>query len=92
MTIARGFVQHMAAIDARTEVPPAGLLAFRRQRHTPFIFSDNDIEAVLGEARGLRWRLPSTTHETSGYSLSPVCASARPSGSIVATLIGSKVF
>jgi integrase/recombinase XerD len=36
MTIARGFARYLTGIDARTEVPPAGLIASRqRWRPTP---------------------------------------------------------
>jgi integrase/recombinase XerD len=31
MTIARGFARYLAGIDARTEVPPSGLIAGRRR-------------------------------------------------------------
>jgi integrase len=64
MTIARGFARHMAGLDARTEIPPFGLVGTRRHRHEPFIFSPDDIDALLIGAQNLRTRFASTTHET----------------------------
>ncbi|WP_436501728.1 tyrosine-type recombinase/integrase [Actinokineospora sp. HUAS TT18] len=64
MTIARGFAQHMTALDSRTEIPPFGLVPSRRRRHEPFIFSPTDIDTLLSGARNLRTRFASATHET----------------------------
>lgn len=59
MTIARGFARHMTGLDPRTEIPPFGLVASRRRRHEPFIFSPADIGA-----QSLRTRFASATHHT----------------------------
>jgi integrase/recombinase XerD len=64
MTIARGFARHLAGLDQRTEIPPFGLVAFRRRRHEPFIFSPADIDTLLTGARSLRTRFASATHHT----------------------------
>ena len=64
LTVARGFARHMAGIDPRTEIPPAGLIGYRQRRRPPFIFSDADVAAVMAQARTLRWPLPALTHET----------------------------
>ena len=64
MTVARGFARHMAGIDARTEVPPLGLIGYRQRRRPPFIYTDADIAALMAQARLMRWRLPAATHET----------------------------
>jgi integrase/recombinase XerD len=64
MTIARGFARHMAGLDARTEIPPFGLVGSRRRRHEPFIFSPDDIDALVTGAQSLRTRFASATHET----------------------------
>jgi integrase len=63
MTIARGFARYLSGIDARTEVPPAGLIASRQRWRPPFIYSPGDIEALLAHARQLR-PVPAATHET----------------------------
>jgi integrase/recombinase XerD len=64
MTIARGFARHMVGIDARTEVPPLGLIPSRQRWRPPFIYSPADIDALMAQARAIRWRLPAATHET----------------------------
>ena len=63
MTIARGFARYLAGIDARTEVPPPGLIAGRRRWRPPFVYSPGDIEALMAQARQLR-PMPAATHET----------------------------
>jgi integrase/recombinase XerD len=63
MTIARGFARYLAGLDARTEVPPPGLIAGRRRWRPPFIYSPGDIEALMARARQLT-PMPSATHET----------------------------
>lgn len=64
MTIARGFARYMAGIEARTEVPPPGLIAGPKRWRPPFIYSPDDITALLTQARGLRQPMPAATHET----------------------------
>jgi integrase/recombinase XerD len=51
LTIARGFARHLAGIDPRTEVPPAGLLSCRRHRRIPYLYSPADIAALRALAR-----------------------------------------
>jgi integrase len=63
MTIARGFARYLTGLDARTEVPPPGLIAGRRRWRPPFIYSPGDIEALLAQARQLT-PMPAATHET----------------------------
>jgi integrase/recombinase XerD len=50
MTAVRGFARYMAGIDPATQVPPPGLLPSRRKWRPPFIFSTNDIAALLDAA------------------------------------------
>jgi integrase/recombinase XerD len=64
MTIARGFARYMAGIDARTEVPPPGLISGRRRWRPPFIYSPDDIATLMAQARRLRQPMPAATHET----------------------------
>lgn len=63
MTIARSFARYLSGIDARTEVPPTGLIASRRRWRPPFIYSPGDIGALLAQAGQLR-PMPAATHET----------------------------
>jgi integrase len=47
MTVVRGFARHMSGIDAATEIPPLGLVTFRRHWRPPFIYSSSDVEALM---------------------------------------------
>ncbi len=47
----RGFARHLAGINPRTEVPPAGLVSYRCRRRDPYVFSDEDLAAVIRCAR-----------------------------------------
>jgi integrase/recombinase XerD len=51
MIAVRGFARYMAGIDPRTEIPPAGLVPFRRRWRPPFIYSDVEMVALIAEAR-----------------------------------------
>jgi integrase len=47
----RGFARYLSAIDPRTEVPPAGLVSYQARRRIPYLFSDEDVAAVVRAAR-----------------------------------------
>ncbi len=47
LCIIRGFVNYLHAIDATVQVPPTGLLPYRRWRRTPYLYSQTDIDALL---------------------------------------------
>jgi integrase/recombinase XerD len=65
MTVARGFARHMAGIDPRTQVPPLGLVTYRRRWRPPFIYSPADIEVLMAEtARAIRTPLRAATYQT----------------------------
>src|SRR6266478_9110747 len=53
----RGFARYHHAIDSRTEIPPTELLPYRPQRHSPYLYSDAEIAALLEAAS----HLPSAT-------------------------------
>ena len=59
---ARGFARYLAASDPAAEVPPAGLLAARPNRHQPYIFTRQEITALLAVAGQHRWHLPAVTY------------------------------
>jgi integrase len=64
LSVIRGFAVYLHALDPTTEVPPADLLAYRRQRPTPYLFSDADISGLLAAAGGLNHPLRAATHRT----------------------------
>jgi integrase/recombinase XerD len=59
------FARFMYAEDLQHEIPPAGLFRGRRQRPIPYIFSDDEIQQLLREARRLG---PSETLRPHTYS------------------------
>ena len=61
LTVVRGFASWLQASDPATEVPPLGWLPPRR-RTTPYLYSADDIAALVAAARGCagRCRQPPT--------------------------------
>jgi integrase/recombinase XerD len=51
LTAVRGFTRYLSAIDPRNQVPPAGLACYRTSRRIPYLFSDQDVAAVVRAAR-----------------------------------------
>ncbi len=51
----RTFARWLQSVDPRTEVPPRGLIPAGRRRPRPYIYTDNEIAAIVTEAA----RLPS---------------------------------
>jgi len=49
----RGFASWLQTIDSRTEIPPRYLLAARRRRNKPHIFTKQEIRRLMGEASRL---------------------------------------
>ena len=64
MTAVRGFARYLSGIDPATEVPPLGLLPGRQRWRPPFIYTPDDIDALLAGARRLRSPLRAATYET----------------------------
>lgn len=50
LSAVRGFATWLHGMDARHEVPPAGLLPARTSRATPYIYSDKEITALMDAA------------------------------------------
>jgi integrase len=48
----RGFARHVAGIDPKTEVPPAGIFP-QWKRPKPYVYSDGEIDALLAAALAL---------------------------------------
>jgi integrase/recombinase XerD len=65
LAVARGFARHLAGRDPRTEVPPIGMLANRRHRRVPYIYSETEIASLVAQARlTIRSPLRASTIET----------------------------
>lgn len=50
LSYVRGFARHRIATDARTQIPPEGLLPFRPKRARPYLYSQDDIRRLLSAA------------------------------------------
>ena len=64
LTVARGFARYLATIDPTSEVPSTDLLPGHRPRIAPYIYSEQEIAALMAAARQLRPRLRAARHET----------------------------
>jgi integrase/recombinase XerD len=60
----RGFARYLANLDPMTEVPPADLLPVRYSRVAPYLYSDDDVSALMAAARNLAPELRGATYET----------------------------
>lgn len=64
LSVVRGFARHIRAFDPDTEVPAAHLMGWQACRATPYIYSEEDIRAVMFAARSLKPELRSLTYQT----------------------------
>jgi integrase/recombinase XerD len=62
--ILRRFARYLHAIDPAHEVPPTGLISPGRGRSAPFLYSKDQVVALMAAARGLRSPLQAATVET----------------------------
>lgn len=53
LTVIRGFLRHLSALDGATQVPPPGLLGPAGHRKPPHVYSEEEISALLEAAAGL---------------------------------------
>jgi integrase len=63
LRIARGFAAYLQTIDPTNEIPPPDVFPTRRQRATPYLFSQQDICRLLEQARRLRHPLRAASYE-----------------------------
>jgi integrase len=68
----RGFARSMTEIDPATEIPPAGLVRRPRSRRTPFIYTDEELLALLEQARAA---IPQPLRATTMHTLIGLLAS-----------------
>jgi len=64
LSVARGFARHHATIDPASEVPSEDLLPGHRPRIAPYIYTEEEIAALMAAARTLRPRLRGVRHAT----------------------------
>lgn len=59
----RGFARYMVTIDPSTEVPSLDLLPARQQRVAPYIYTEEEVVALMAAARGIRCLQRAVTFE-----------------------------
>ena len=64
LSVVRAFARHLHAIDPTHLVPPAGLLPTRSHRAVPYLYSNDDVTALMTAARTLPSPLRAATFET----------------------------
>lgn len=63
LTAVRGLIRHLAASDSRHQVPPPGLLPRRGHRVTPYLYSPEEIAALVRAARSMAHPLRAAVFE-----------------------------
>lgn len=64
LSVARQFARHLQTIDPACEVPPTRLLPPRRRRAIPYLYTPEEIVALMHAAGQLRGPLHAATHQT----------------------------
>jgi integrase/recombinase XerD len=64
LSAVRGFAGYLSNLDEATEVPPLDLLPACYSRVTPYLYSDEEVEALMAAARSLPPGLRALTYET----------------------------
>jgi integrase/recombinase XerD len=63
LRVARGFAAYLQTLDPMAEIPPRDIFPHRRQRATPYLFSESDIDSLLSQARRLRHPMRAASYE-----------------------------
>jgi integrase len=65
MGAVRGFARYLSGVDARTQVPPVGLVPMRSRWRSPFIYRDEDVLALMAQCgRSIPSPFRALTYET----------------------------
>lgn len=64
LSVIRGFARHLHAIDETCEVPPADVLPAHFRRAVPYLYSEDEIERLIGAAGALLPPLRGETYAT----------------------------
>jgi len=64
LSIVRGFAIHLRTIYPATEVPPTALLPWRPCRATPYLYSEQEVIALMAAAATLRTSYRVATYQT----------------------------
>jgi integrase/recombinase XerD len=64
LSAVRGFARHLSAFDPATEIPQTDLLASNHPRATPYLYSADDVAALIAAAGETRSALLAATYRT----------------------------
>jgi integrase len=64
LSVARQFARHLQTIDPSCEVPPTRLLPVRRRRAIPYLYTPDEVTALMRAAGRLRGPLHAATYQT----------------------------
>jgi integrase len=64
MSVVRGFASYLHALDPMHEVPPKDLLPRQTRRMTPYLYSEQEIQALMAAASSLQSPLRQATYRT----------------------------
>ena len=64
LCMVRGFAKYLHGLDARHEVPPEDAIPYHKNRRHPYIYSDEDVAALIGQARSIRFSLVAASYST----------------------------
>ncbi len=64
LSVVRGFATHLRTIDPATEIPPTDMLPWQPCRATPYLYSEEDVAALMAAAATLRTPHRAATHRT----------------------------
>jgi integrase len=64
LSVVRGFATYLHTLDPAAEVPPPDLLPSRSRRASPYLYSEEEVAALITAAAGLRTPLRAATYRT----------------------------
>ena len=64
LSVVRGFATYLSTLDPATEVPPSDLLPWKSKRATPYLYCDDDLQALIEATSILSTPLRRTTYAT----------------------------
>lgn len=64
LTVVRGFARYLASLDLPVEVPPASALPWRPCRATPYLYTEQEIAALIEAANTMHAPLRVITYQT----------------------------
>jgi integrase len=64
LAVVRAFARHLSTLDPATEIPPAGLMPYRYRRVAPYLFTPEQVDALIQAAAALSHPLRALSYAT----------------------------